>query len=65
MKLEVPPVTTLTLRDAITRRIQWRRTSIDVDLLGASTTASQQHTTPGSIFPETQPNQMQSYPSPI
>jgi hypothetical protein len=38
MKLEVPPDdTTLTLRDAITRRVQWRRTSIDV---GPSTVAS-------------------------
>jgi hypothetical protein len=44
MKLEVPPDnTTLTLWDAITRRVQWRRTSIDVDpsvVASASTTAS-------------------------
>jgi hypothetical protein len=33
MKLEVPPHDkTLTLQDVITRRVQWRRTSIDVDL---------------------------------
>jgi hypothetical protein len=32
LKLEVPPDdTTLTMRDAITRRVQWRWTSIDVD----------------------------------
>jgi hypothetical protein len=32
LKLEVPPNdTTLILRDAITRRVQWRRTSIDID----------------------------------
>jgi hypothetical protein len=42
--LEVPPDdTTLTLWDALTRRVQWRRTSIDVDLaaISASTTPSQ------------------------
>jgi hypothetical protein len=32
LKLEVPPNdTTLTLWGAITRRVQWKRTSIDVD----------------------------------
>jgi hypothetical protein len=32
LNLEVPPDnTTLTLQDAVTRRVQWRRTSIDVD----------------------------------
>jgi hypothetical protein len=69
MKLEVPPDDmTLTLRDAITRRVQWRMTSIDVDppeAVSASTTASQSHTTLGSIFPETQPDQMHPCPSPI
>jgi hypothetical protein len=44
MKLEVPSDDTmLTLWDAITRRVQWRRTSIDVDpsaAASASTTAS-------------------------
>jgi hypothetical protein len=44
MKLEVPPDdSTLTLWDAIIRRVQWRRTSIDVDpttVASASTTAS-------------------------
>jgi hypothetical protein len=58
MKLEVTPNDTmLTLRDAITRRVQWKRTSIDVALsvgASASTTAGQSHTTPGSIFLEIQ-----------
>ncbi len=49
LNLEVPPDdTTLTLWDAVTRRVQWRRTSIDVDpaTISASTTPSmlQQHT---------------------
>jgi hypothetical protein len=69
MKPEVPPDNTmLTLRDAITRRVQWRWTSIDVDpsaAASASTTASPPHTAPGLIFPKTQPDQMQSCPSPI
>jgi hypothetical protein len=69
MKVEAPPDdTTLTLCDPITRRIQWRRTSINVDLsaaASASTTASQPHTAPGLIFPETQPDQTQSCLSPI
>jgi hypothetical protein len=58
MKLEVPPNDmTLTLRDAITRRVQWRRTSTDVDpsaIATTSTTTTQLHTALGSIFPETQ-----------
>jgi hypothetical protein len=38
LKLEVPPdETTLTMQDVVTRRVQWRWTSIDVD---PSTTAS-------------------------
>jgi hypothetical protein len=44
LKLEVPlDDTTLTMRDAVTRRVQWRRTSIDVDrsiATSASTTLS-------------------------
>jgi hypothetical protein len=58
----------LTLWDAIIRRVQWRRTSIDVDpsvVASASTTTSQSHTAPGLIYPEIQPDQMQYYPSPI
>jgi hypothetical protein len=58
MKLELPPNdTTQTLWDAITRRVQWRMTSINVDpsaTASASTTASQLHTAPNSIFPEAQ-----------
>jgi hypothetical protein len=73
MKLEVPQNdTTLTLWDPIIRRIQWRRTFIDVDPLTAasvSTTASQPNTAPGSIFPETRPSlspiREQPCPSPI
>jgi hypothetical protein len=44
LKLEVPPDdTTLIMRDAVTRRVQWRRTSIDVcpsAAASASTTPS-------------------------
>jgi hypothetical protein len=59
--LEVAPVdTTLTLWDAVTRRVQWRRTSIDVDLatISASTTPSlsQQHTIPSQSQPHTIPS---------
>jgi hypothetical protein len=71
LKLEVPPDnTTLTLRDAITKRVQWRRTSIDVDpstIASASATASQLNIAPASIFLDTQSDQrqMQPCPSPI
>jgi hypothetical protein len=45
-----PDDTTLTLRVAVTRRVHWRRTSIDVDpaAISVSTTPSQsqQHTIP-------------------
>jgi hypothetical protein len=61
MSLEVPPdITTPNLRDAITRRVQWRMTYIDVDpsvVASASTTASHLNTTLASIFPDTKPNQ--------
>jgi hypothetical protein len=54
IKLEVPPDDTiLTLWGAITRRVQWSWTSINVDPLAAasaSTTASQPHTAPSSIL---------------
>jgi hypothetical protein len=61
LNLEVPPDdTTLTLRDAMTRRVQWRRTSIDVDpaVISASTTPSlsQQHTIPSQSQPHTIPS---------
>jgi hypothetical protein len=51
LNLEVTPDdTALTMWDAVTRRVQWRRTSIDVDpaAILASTTPSlsQQHTIP-------------------
>jgi hypothetical protein len=51
LNLEVAPDdTTLTLQDAVTRRVQWRRTYIDVDpaAISALTTPSlsQQHTIP-------------------
>jgi hypothetical protein len=65
LNLEVPlDDTTLTLRDAVNRRVQWRWTSIDVDpsvaATSASTTASQPNTAPTLIFPKTR-----SSPSPI
>jgi hypothetical protein len=65
LNLEVPPNdTTLALRDAVTRRVQWRRTSIDVDpeAISASTTPSlsQQHT----ILSQLQPHTIPSLPSP-
>jgi hypothetical protein len=57
LKLEVPPGdTTLTMRDAVTRRVLWRRTSVDVDPSAAalaSTTPSQSNTSPTLIFPDT------------
>jgi hypothetical protein len=73
LKLEVPlDDTTLTMRDAITRRVQWRRTSIDVDPLAAasaSITPSQPNTSYAAIFPETRlspsPNREQLRLSPI
>jgi hypothetical protein len=43
LKLNVPPNDTpLTMRDAVTRRVQWRQTSIDVD----PSTAASVSTTP-------------------
>jgi hypothetical protein len=45
--------TTLTMWDAVTRRVQWRWTSIDVDpsaAASASTTPSQPNTSPTLIF---------------
>jgi hypothetical protein len=64
LKLEVPPGnTTLIMRDVVTRRVQWRRASINVDpsaVALALTTASQPNTSSASIFPETRLS-----PSPI
>jgi hypothetical protein len=57
LKLEMTPDdTTLTMWDAVTRRVQWRRISIDVDpsaVASALTTPSQSNTSPASIFPDT------------
>jgi hypothetical protein len=57
LKLEVPTDNTmLTMRDAVTRRVQWRQTSIDVDpsvLASVSPTPSQLNTSPALIFLET------------
>jgi hypothetical protein len=57
LKLKVPPDDTiLTLWDAIIRRVQWRRISIDVDpsvVASVSATASQLNTAPASIIPDT------------
>jgi hypothetical protein len=73
LKLEVPPYdTTLTMRNVITRMVQWRQTSIDVDpsaIASASTTPSQPNTSPASIFPNTRlsisPNPEQLCLSPL
>jgi hypothetical protein len=59
LNLELPPDdTTLTLRDAVTRRVQWR-TSIDVDSVAISAlttpSLSQQHTIPSQSQPHTIP----------
>jgi hypothetical protein len=61
LNLEVAPDDmTLTLWDAVTRRVQWRRTSIDVDpaAISVSTTPSmsQQHTIPSQSQPHTIPS---------
>jgi hypothetical protein len=60
LNLELPPDdTTLTLRDAVTRRVQWR-TSIDVDSVAISAlttpSLSQQHTIPSQSQPHTIPS---------
>jgi hypothetical protein len=65
LNLEVAPDDmTLTLWDAVTERVQWRRTSIDVDpaTILASTTLSpsQQHTT----LSQSQPHTIPSLPPP-
>jgi hypothetical protein len=54
LKLEVPSDDTMqTIRDAVTKKVQWRWTSIDVDpsaTASASTTPSQLNTSPALIF---------------
>jgi hypothetical protein len=56
LKLEMPPDdTTLTMWDAVTRRVQWRRTSIDIDpsvAASASTTPSQLNSSLASMSHE-------------
>jgi hypothetical protein len=70
LKLEVPPDNmTLTLWDAVTRRVQWRMTSIDVDpsvAPSALNIGSQSNTAPASIFSETRlsPSPIQGHPCP-
>jgi hypothetical protein len=60
LKLEVPPDDMmLTMRDVVTRIVQWRWTSIDVDpsaTASTSTIPSQLNTSHASIFPETRPS---------
>jgi hypothetical protein len=57
MKLEVSvDDTMLTMRDVVTRRVQWRQTCIDVDPSAATsvlTNASMPNTSPALIFLET------------
>jgi hypothetical protein len=56
LKLEIPPDDmTLTMRDAVTRRVQWRWTSIDIDLSVAAsvpTNPSRPNTFPALMSPE-------------
>jgi hypothetical protein len=53
LKLKMSPNdTTLAMRDAVTRMVQWRRTFIDIDpsaVASASTTPSQPNTSPASM----------------
>jgi hypothetical protein len=62
----------LTMQDAVTRRVQWRRTSIDIDpsvAASASTTPTQLKTSPALMSPEARlspsPNPEQMHLSPI
>jgi hypothetical protein len=66
LKLEVPTDdTTLTMRDVVARRVQWRRTSIVIDLAAAASVS----TSPASMSPEVHlppsPNPEQLFLSPI
>jgi hypothetical protein len=55
LKSEVSPDnTTLTLQDTVTRRVQWRRTDIDVDQAASSSTTPEP--------PPQSPNQTKSSP---
>jgi hypothetical protein len=67
LKLEVPlDDTTLTMRDAVAKRVQWRWTTIDIDLAAATALAL---TSPSSMSPEARlppsPNPEQLVLSPI
>jgi hypothetical protein len=66
LKIEVPPDdTTLTIRNAVARRVQWRWTSIVIDPIAAASMS----TSPASISPEARlppsPNPEQLVLSPI
>jgi hypothetical protein len=66
LKFEVPPDdTTLTMRDAVARRVQWRWTSIVIDLVAAASVS----TSPALMSPEARmpksPNPEQLVMSPI
>jgi hypothetical protein len=56
LKLKVPPdETTLTMQHTVTRKVQWRRTFIDIDpsaTTSASTTPSQSNISPTSMSPK-------------
>jgi hypothetical protein len=66
LKLEVPKNdTTLTMRDAVARRVPWRQTTIDIDPRAAALVS----TSPASMSPEARlplsPNPEQLVLSPI
>jgi hypothetical protein len=56
LKLKMSPDdTTLTMQDAVTRRVQWRRTSMDIDSSAsglALTTPNQPNTSPALMSHE-------------
>jgi hypothetical protein len=69
LNLEVAPDdTTLTLQDAVTRRVQWRRTSIDVDPAAISAltipSQSQPHTIPSLSPSQNTPSQSRPQKTP-
>jgi hypothetical protein len=66
LKLEVPPDDPmLTMRDAVARRVQWRQTTIDIDLAAVASVS----TSPASMSPKAHlppsPNPEQPVLSPI
>jgi hypothetical protein len=66
LKLELPPDDMmLTMWDAVTRRVQWRQTSIDIDPSAAastSTSPSQSNTSPASMSPKACPSPIWDQP---